>query len=75
MKDTVTREEFDSCVSALTTGRAPGVDETPIKVYLASPAAKAELYNVVQLMWRTDYFPAEFVHTLFVMFVQERCPR
>ena len=66
-EDTVTREEFDSCVSALRTGRAPGVDETPIEVYLASPAAKAELYNVVQLMWRTEHFLAEFVHTLFVM--------
>ena len=66
-EDVVTWDEFNECVSGLRTGRAPGIDETPIEVYLASPSAKTELYNVVQLIWKTEDIPSDFVHAIFVM--------
>ena len=66
-EDVVTWEEFDECVRALRTGRAPGIDETPVEAYLASSSAKLELFNVVQLIWKTEDIPADFVHAIFIM--------
>ena len=66
-EDEIMREEFEECVKALRAGRAPGVDETPIEVYLASPAANQELYELVCLIWRKEDVPPNLVHALFVM--------
>ena len=39
-EDTISREEFNNCVSSLRTGQAPGINQTPIEMYVDSPAAK-----------------------------------
>ena len=66
-EDNISREEFNNCASSLRTERALGIDETPIEVYVASPAAKEELFTVVQLIWRTENVPTNLVHTVLIM--------
>ena len=66
-EDEVTFKEFDECVKALRSGRAPGWDGVPIEVYLSSDAAKQELYELVCLIWRTEIIPEDLVHALFIM--------
>jgi len=65
--DTITWEEFEECVEALKTGRAPGADETPIEAYVASPSTKQELYELVCLIYHTEVVPTELVRVLFLM--------
>ena len=65
--DMITWEEFEECVEALKTGRAPGADETPVEAYVASPSAKQELYELVCLIYRTEVVPTELVCVLFLM--------
>ena len=66
-EDVVSWEEFEECVNALRGDRAAGSDEIPIEVYLASPSAKRELYEVLCLLWKTEDIPVELVRALFIM--------
>ena len=60
-EDVVRWEEFDEHARALRTG----LDKTPVQEYLASPSAKQELFNFVQLIWKTEDIPADFVQDIF----------
>ena len=66
-EDEVTWEEFCECCKALRTNRAPGPDGAPIEVYLASPSAMQELYEIVCLLVKHESIPNELVHALFIM--------
>ncbi len=68
-----TWDEFDECVHALRTDRAPDFAETPIEAYVASPSAKRELSELVCLMWRTENIPDDQVHALFIMLYKKGC--
>jgi len=51
-EDLIPREEFDECVQALRSGKAPGWDGAPIEVYLASESAYNKLYCLPHLVFR-----------------------
>ena len=66
-EDLTPREEFDECVQALRSGKAPGWDGAPIEVYLASESAYNELYQIVCLIWSSELIPEELVFVEFIM--------
>ena len=66
-EDLIPREEFDECVQALRSGKAPGWDGAPIEVYLASESAYNELYRIVCLIWSSECIPEELVFVEFIM--------
>ena len=53
-ENTVSFQEFEECVNGIRKGKTLGLDDSPIEVYLASPHAKQELYEIVCILWRKD---------------------
>ena len=65
--DELSDAELSTCLSALSTGKAPGCDDVPIEAYRGSVTAKNELFRICRLMWDTELIPPELVRGMFVM--------
>ena len=73
-ENTVSFEEFEESVNAIRKGKTPGLDDSPIDVYLASPHAKQELYEIVCILWRKEEIPPELVQAVLIM-LYKKAPR
>ena len=71
--ESITNQELEECLAALKSGKAPGHDGIPIEAFKHSPAAKAELFRIVHMIWNTESFPPDLVRGIFIMFYKKKC--
>jgi hypothetical protein len=48
-------------------GRTPGLDRTPVTLFLCSPTARKYVVVILQIMWRYETLPDKIAHMLQIM--------
>jgi hypothetical protein len=67
-----TDEDLDECFQALRSRKTPGEDSIPKEVLQSSPEVKADLFNIIRMIWREEHVPERMAEGVAVMIFKNK---
>jgi hypothetical protein len=62
----LTDDELDLCLNALAKSKAVGEDGIPVEAYRSSATARALLFELIRVIWRSEKVPKDLVRGIFL---------